>query len=76
MERLTNDKGEVIKCQHKTCANICDRNVFCCECPIGEAFKRLAEYEAIGLTPDQLREVDRMYLEKCQEVNRLTAERG
>lgn len=70
MERLTNDKGELIKCPGKTCGSVCERTTFCCECPIGEAFDRLAAYEAIGLTPDQIREVDRMYLEKCQEVNR------
>lgn len=71
MERLTNDKGELVKCADKTCAFVCDRTTFCCECPIGQAFNRLAEYERTGLTPDQIREVDRLYLEKCREVNQL-----
>ena len=31
--------------ENKTCRDICDRQVFCSECPIGAALKRLAEYE-------------------------------
>lgn len=30
-----------------------------------------AEYENIALTPEKLKEIDRLYLEKCQEVGRL-----
>lgn len=30
--------------------------------------QRLKAYEDIGLTPDQLREVDRLYAEKCREL--------
>lgn len=29
---------------------------------------RLAEYEDIGLTPEQIREIDRLYAEKCKEL--------
>lgn len=71
MQRLTKDNGELVKCTGKTCAFVCDRVTFCSECPIGQAFNKLAEYERTGLTPEQIREVDRLYLEKCQEVNRL-----
>lgn len=39
-----------------------------------ERYLRLCEYERIGLTPEQLMEVDRLYLEKCEEVNHLVAE--
>lgn len=35
------------------------------------ALSRLAAYEDIGLTPEQILEIDKMYLEKCEEVNRL-----
>ena len=35
---------------------------------IGNALK---EYEDLGLTPDQIREVDRLYAEKCKEVAEL-----
>ena len=34
----------------------------------------LKKYEDTGLTPDQIREIDRLYLEKCEEVNRLRNE--
>lgn len=30
--------------------------------------ERLAEYEDIGLTPEQLREIDKLYAEKCKEM--------
>lgn len=30
---------------------------------------RLADYEDLELTPDQLLQIDKLYLEKCQEVN-------
>ena len=36
------------------------------------ALKELLEYRKTGLTPDKIREMDKMYLEKCQQVNRLT----
>lgn len=32
------------------------------------AIAKLAEYEDIGLTPEQLRTIDRMYAEKCREL--------
>lgn len=31
----------------------------------------LKAYEDIGPTPEQLLEIDKMYMEKCEEVNRL-----
>ena len=36
-----------------------------------KCFERLAAYEDIGLTPEQLREVDKLYAEKCKEVAEL-----
>ena len=35
----------------------------------------LAEYEETGLTPDQIREIDRLYAEKCKELAECWAER-
>ena len=32
---------------------------------------RLAEYEDIGLTPRQLRQVDAMYADRCREISEL-----
>lgn len=37
---------------------------------VAEWLTELKEYQSLG-TPEQLREVDRMYLEKCEEINRL-----
>lgn len=33
--------------------------------------EKLVQYEYLGLTPDQIREVDRLYAEKCKEVAEL-----
>lgn len=32
---------------------------------------RLAEYEDTGLTPDQIRQIDSLYAERCREVAQL-----
>lgn len=37
---------------------------------------RLAAYEDIGLTPEQILEVDRLYAEKCREVAMLKGGSG
>lgn len=36
------------------------------------ALKELLEYKETGLTPQDIKEMDKMYLEKCQQVNKLT----
>lgn len=38
---------------------------------ISIALDEWQEYKKIGLTPDQIREMDVMYLEKCKQVNSL-----
>lgn len=40
---------------------------------IYNCLKELLEYIETGLTPDKIREMDKLYLEKCQEVNSLVA---
>lgn len=45
MERFTTKDGSLVGYECKTCRDICDRKVFCCDCPISKALKRLAEYE-------------------------------
>ena len=35
------------------------------------ALKELKEYRDIGPTPEQLKEIDRLYMEKCREVDGL-----
>ncbi len=39
-----------------------------------ELVQRLAKYEDTGLTPEQITQLDKIYLEKCQEVNELRAQ--
>lgn len=36
-----------------------------------KALKELLEYKETGLTPQDIKEMDKMYLEKCKEVNAL-----
>lgn len=36
-----------------------------------EVLEELKAFKSIGLTPEQIREVDRLYAEKCREVARL-----
>lgn len=38
---------------------------------IVKALKELIEYKDIGLIPQAIKDMDKMYLEKCQQVNRL-----
>lgn len=40
---------------------------------VTEWLTELKEYRSLG-TPEQLREVDKLYLEKCEEVNKLQAQ--
>ncbi len=36
------------------------------------ALKELLEYRETGLKPQAIKDMDKMYLEKCQQVNKLT----
>ena len=36
-----------------------------------KALKELLEYKETGLTPQDIKDMDKMYLEKCKEVNAL-----
>lgn len=36
-----------------------------------QAIDRLAAYEDLGVTPEQIKEIDRLYTEKCREVAEL-----
>lgn len=54
------------------CVNMCKMCVEgCTECPVQEAFDRLAEYEDLGVTPDQIKELDRQYTEKCSQIKEI-----
>lgn len=41
------------------------------EAVLTKALKELLEYKETGLTPQDIKEMDKMYLEKCKEVNAL-----
>lgn len=55
------------------CDEICAENDGhgCENCPIQKAFDKLAAYEALGVSPEQIKEMDRLYTEKCQELAEL-----
>ena len=40
-----------------------------------KVFERLSEYEALGITPEQVKEMDELYKKKCEEVARLENEK-
>jgi hypothetical protein len=43
----------------------------CETCDFGEKIcQKLGQYEDTGLTPEQIREMDRLYKEKCEELSR------
>lgn len=55
----------------RTCSEYCQgKDGVCSDCVINECFKRLAEYEKIGLDPQQIVEMDKLYQEKCEELAR------
>lgn len=55
-----------------SCKECCENAAGDCRnCAVQKCFKRLAEYEDIGLTPEQIGEIDKLYAEKCREVEEL-----
>lgn len=59
--------GEADDCD--SCDSVCESD--CENCAVQECFTRLGVYEDTGLTPEQIREIDRLYTEKCREVAEL-----
>ncbi len=58
----------------KTCVAVCEKfadEESCGSCPIQRAFNRLAEYENLEITPDQIKELDKKYTEKCSQVKEI-----
>lgn len=53
------------------CPQHCKSEADCLVCAVQECFDRLAEYENLGVTPEQLIAIDRLYKEKCREVAEL-----
>lgn len=70
MERLTarDNHGHAYfqQCFEEPCNGYgCQRD--CCDF-LTEVCERLTQYEEIGLTPEQIRQVDELYAEKCREL--------
>ncbi len=62
--------GEVVDAD--SCKECCENEAGDChDCAIQRCFKMLHEYEDTGLTPEQIREIDKLYAEKCKEVAEL-----
>lgn len=65
--------GKVDDCDG--CADYCEeqdvRDNRCPGCAVQACFDRLGVYEDAGYAPEQIRNFDEMYLEKCREVNDL-----
>lgn len=60
-----------------TCEDMCnDCHMYCKKCPIQQAFERLAEYEATGITPDQMLKLDEMYRDRLKEIEELKRAAG
>ena len=59
--------GEADDCD--SCDSVCESD--CENCAVQECFTRLGEYEDTGLTPERIRELDRLYSEKYREVAKL-----
>lgn len=73
MERLTvrNDKGLGILKQPFACERCGDLQWSLPDLGNGDPIDRLAEYEDTGLLPEQIREMDVLYAEKCRELAEL-----
>ena len=59
MHRLTKERANGIKTGYWSQSNK------------EELVQKLAEYENTGLSPERIREMEKLYLEKCEEVNEL-----
>lgn len=77
MERLTgrNELGQAYykKCFEEPCQGM-PEDCALCDYHNETVCERLAAYEDTNLLPEKITEIDKLYLEKCQEVNRLNAE--
>ena len=69
MERLTTEDLELKSCHGCEEKGICYARYWCSRKK--KALIQLKRYEDTGLTPEQIREIDRLYAEKCREVAEL-----
>lgn len=73
MERLTirNSEGIGVLKQPYQCERCGDLQWSLPDLGNGSPTDRLAEYEDIGLLPEQIKEIDSLYAEKCKELTEL-----
>ena len=64
----TTEPDDCVDC-NEICSQYYEKG--CKGCPIDEVFTRLAQYEATGLSPKQIEDIDNLYAEKCREVAKL-----
>ena len=69
MERLTTEDLELKGCHGCEEKGICYARYWCSGKK--KALIQLKRYEETGLTPEQIRQIDRLYAEKCREVAEL-----
>lgn len=76
MNRLTvrNNEGIGVLKQPFQCERCGDLQWSLPDLGEGSPTDRLAEYEDIGLLPEQIKEIDKLYAEKCSEVAQLQKE--
>ena len=43
---------------------------------MADLYERLKQYESIGLSPEDIKQMDKQFLEKCEEVNRFKPVEG
>lgn len=75
MERLTGtDKvGAYLKmCRQEPCGDLKGNCRSCSH--MQQALEGLAEYESLGITPEQVKEMDALFQKKCEEVSKLEEE--
>lgn len=59
---------------YPTCSTTCQKQTDCDDCPIQEAFARLRQYEQVGLTPAEIRELKERDIAKAP--NKKSRHRG
>lgn len=78
MERLTarNETGQAYykQCFEESCSGMGEQNCALCDYHNETVCERLAAYEDTDLEPEKIKELSDMFLEKCEEVNRLNVE--
>lgn len=74
--RLTGKDKEgafLLKCRENPCKDLKGN---CNSCGhMQQALERLAEYEELDNSPEQLKEIDELFRKKCEEVARLESEK-